>query len=334
MFKKEDFIILSKMSESLFSSHYLIKTCNLPRDVFFELRKMQKTQIIQYEETKLVFFEKKIRQDMRHPFLINILYTFQDYDCLFLVTEMAKGGYLYHYLRSSVFFTKEIVQFYVAEILIAIQYLHKKNLFYNLLIPDNIMLDEAGHIKLRYDFCNLSGMSEETYKKNIEYICVDYVKDKAVNKSSDYWCLGIVMYEMLFGMTPFRGSSYDEIVNNILNKRIKFLNNIDESTAELLYILLDKHAFRRIGKNEDEALLLRKCSFFKGIDWDLMEKRSFKPPLQMKNMIESYKNGVNMARKFCNYFDRKDNDGYGETFVEYTEIESGVTAYCMNLDSR
>lgn len=334
MFKKEDFIILSKMSESLFSCHYLIKTCNLKQEVFFELRMMQKTQIIQYDETKLVFFEKKVRQDIRHPFLVNYVYTFQDYDCLFLVTEMAKGGYLYHYLRSSVFFKKDIVQFYVAEMVLAIQHLHRKNLFYNLLIPDNIMLDEIGHIKLRYDFCNLSGLNEENYKKNIEYISIDYLKDKVVNKSSDYWSLGIIMYEMLFGMTPFRASSYDEIVSNMMNKRIKFLKNIDEPTAELLYILLDKHSFRRIGKHENEAVLIKECAFFKGMDWDLLEKRMIKPPLQMKNMSDSYTNGVSMTRKFHNYFDKKDNDGYGDTFEEYTEIEIGITAYCMNLDTK
>lgn len=322
------------MSESHFSTHYLVKTCNLTQNVFFELRSMQKTQIIQYEETKLLYFERRVRQELRHPYIINIIYTFQDYDCLFIVTEMAKGGYLYHYLRANIFFNKKIVQFYVAEILIIIQYLHKKNLYYNLLTPDNIMLDEDGHIKLRYDFCNLSGMNESNYKKNIEYICIDYIKDKAVYNSSDYWSLGIIMYEMLFGITPFQGSSYEEVVSNMKNKRIRFLKHIDESTTELLYILLDKHAFRRIGKNTEEARLLRKCAFFKGIDWDLMERKMVHSPLLVKNMVDSYTNGVNMSRKFSNYFDKKDNDGYGETFIEYSEPECGAISYCMDLHTQ
>lgn len=225
--------------------------------------------------------------------------------------------HLYSY-RSQI--TPEMVKFYAAQIIVLFEHLHSKNLCYYFLFPENIMLDNKGNIKLKYDYCNLCGLSGAQFNKNVEYVPIDYLKYKRQSWKSDYWQLGIFIYELIFGVSPFKGGCMNETVENIIRRSI---NVEDVVLNDLFRVLLDKHEFRRVNVN------LRRHRYFEGVDWGMIENRRVDGPILPVLKVEC---GREADEEFRNYFWRKDSDGYGDRFRGYEGVERGVLGYYMDLE--
>jgi p70 ribosomal S6 kinase/protein kinase X len=244
--------------------------------------------------------------------------TFQDYDYLYFVSELPKGGFFYYYLRSAKTFPKDITRFYLAEILLGIQYLHTKGYLYRLLSPDTIMITAEGHIKLKFDFLNSIGMIEREYRRSIEYIPIDFVRKNEMFIESDYWSMGNLLYEMLVGHTPFKAKTYEETVQKMLNQPVSYPPHIDEETRDLLSRLLDKYYFRRLGHEPEDRYLLRSHPFFAGINWVSISARKIRPPLLIgENALGGKASGVLLEELFKVDHRKGPEDGYGSIFRYY-----------------
>ncbi|KAM0687660.1 hypothetical protein COBT_001092 [Conglomerata obtusa] len=314
MLSKKDIVILQPLTNGLFFKNYVIKVKNR----FYETRCMKKSQIINLNLQDLIMHEKR---RPRHRYIHNVVCTMQDYDTLFLVTDLPQCGYLYYYLRKYKTFSKKVCVFFAAQIICAFQYLHSKNIIYKLLSPDNIMITADGNIKLRFDFCNMLGLTEEEYVKNVEYIPIDYYKD-GITKSSDYWALGVVLFEFLYGQTPFKDESWEKCLMNVKNRKIDFRG--DEDTQNLLRGLLERHDFKRIGSRTKDRKKIRKMMFFKGIVWDDIENGNISSPfINHKPVIFNCK-GKKMCELYESDLQKREGDGYGATFFGYEKIESDI----------
>ncbi|KAM0676301.1 cytochrome c oxidase subunit 1 [Gurleya vavrai] len=321
MLYKKDIFVLQPLSTNVFYKNYVAQF----KKIFYELRMMKKSQIVNLGIQDIVMYEKK---RPRHRYLVNTVSTLQDYDTLYHLTDLPRCGYLFYYLRKYKTFTKKISTYFTAQILLAIQYLHSKNFLYRLLSPDSIMITEKGNVKLRFDFCNMLGLTEDDYKRNIEYIPVDFYKE-GISKASDYWSIGVILFEMLNGYSPFKEESFEKSLCAVKSKRVEISG--DEDTRNLIKGLLERHSFKRIGyKNKDEKRI-RKMPFFKNIDWDALENGEIESPFMGYKPVNFNEKGKTLHESFQTDMNKREGDGYGSTFYGYDIIDSDISYY-MDLN--
>ncbi len=145
---------------------------------------------------------------MDHPFIVTLRYAFQTPDKLYMVFDFVNGGELFFHLNQEDMFKEDRAKFYSAEILLALQFLHSKNIIYRDLKPENILIDYEGHIKLT-DFGLAKELKDEIHKQNKtktttfcgtpEYLAPEIIRGEKYDESVDYWSLGILLYEMITG---------------------------------------------------------------------------------------------------------------------------------------
>lgn len=221
--------------------------------------------------------------------------------------EFVKGGELFTHLCSRGSFDVQSAKFYIAELVVAIESVHKRNIIYRDLKLENILLDEEGHIKLT-DF----GLSKElikdelnranSYCGTIEYMAPEVVERTAqgYDETVDWWSLGVIAFELMTGCSPFtvdgHSNTSKDIARRILTKRVPFPRNFDKSALDFISRLLEKIPRRRLGrKGVDE---IKHHPFLIDIDWRKCEKRSLEPPIVPK--VSGDMDVTNFAAEFTN----------------------------------
>lgn len=284
--------------------------------IFYTIRILEKRKIAKYDKIDLLRKEYYARMIIRHSFLVNFIDSFQDKKYLFYITDFSSGGHLFEYLRYKESFTKHEAIFYIAEIILVIQYLHSKGLLYRSLFPSNILVTSRGHIKLKFDFLNKQGIHSNEIFKNINYIPFDYLKYGILSKESDYWSIGIILYEMLFGYKPFDDKTGNQIRNNILDGPIYLPKHIDPSTRSILLLLLDRNKARRY-HNFSDPNFIRNHPFFRELDWNQLANLEILPPCQFP-----FPEPVNLtpfATKFDCDYRANETDGFHDLFEYYQQ---------------
>lgn len=158
-----------------------------------------------------------------------------------------------HHLMNEVTFPEKEAMIYAAEILLAIEYLHEKNIIYRDLKPENIMLDEQGHIRL-VDF----GLSKQGQDKERDFVAKSFcgspaylspemLVKKGVGKESDFYCLGAVLYEMLVGEPPYYSDDITTLYLNISSSKLTFPKSLTNEAKGLLTGLLERDPQKRLG---------------------------------------------------------------------------------------
>jgi len=156
---------------------------------------------------KYAMTERNVLSYTHHPFIVRLNYAFQTKNKLYLILDYCPGGDLGKYLLRTGQLDENVARIYIAEIVLAIQYLHRREIIFRDLKPDNIVVDEDGHCKLT-DF----GLSKEGIDDNISassfcgslaYLAPEMLSRKGHGKSVDWYLLGVLLYEMLVGKTPY-----------------------------------------------------------------------------------------------------------------------------------
>ncbi|KAI3654749.1 hypothetical protein MP228_000129 [Amoeboaphelidium protococcarum] len=258
----------------------------------YALKYINKMKCIKMKAVNNVIQERRLLEDIEYPFVVNLRYAFQDDENLFMVLDLMLGGDLRFHLDRAGSMKEEVVRFFVAEVGLGINHLHSKRIVHRDIKPDNVLLDELGHCHLT-DFNIAVRYNENTMLKSVAgsmaYMAPEVVGKKGYFASPDWWSLGVVMYELLFGKRPFRGKSNDALTHAILHDVVQFPNNAEANVGkeclDLLKSLLDRDIDKRIGHGEENFRLFKQHPFFNKeinghgpIDWDLMEQKKFKPP--------------------------------------------------------
>uniref|UniRef100_A0A8C6UDT1 Serum/glucocorticoid regulated kinase 1 n=1 Tax=Neogobius melanostomus TaxID=47308 RepID=A0A8C6UDT1_9GOBI len=188
---------------------------------------------------------------------------------------------LFYHLQRERCFLEPRARFYAAEIASALGYLHSLNIVYRDLKPENILLDSQGHIILT-DF----GLCKENIEPNgttstfcgtPEYLAPEVLHKQPYDRTVDWWCLGAVLYEMLYGLPPFYSRNTAEMYDNILNKPLQLKPNISNAARHLLEGLLQKDRTKRLGC-KDDFLEIKNHIFFSPINWDDLNGKKINPP--------------------------------------------------------
>ncbi|CAL1689713.1 unnamed protein product [Lasius platythorax] len=225
--------------------------------------------------------ERNILVDVEHPFIVRLHYAFQTEGKLYLILDFLRGGDLFSRLSKEVMFTEEDVKFYLAELALALDHIHKLGIIYRDLKPENILLDTEGHISLT-DF----GLSKQplddskaySFCGTVEYMAPEIVNRKGHTFTSDWWSFGVLMFEMLTGALPFQGSNRKETMTQILKAKLGMPHNLSPEAQALLRVLFKRNPANRLGSGGVEEI--KNHIFFATIDWDALYKKEIRPPFK------------------------------------------------------
>lgn len=276
------------------------------RDCLFAMKVLRKQDMIDRKKVKRVLTEREILATSDHPFIITLYCSFQSEDKLYFIMEYCAGGEFFRMLQKQPHrcLSEDVVRFYAAEVLLALEYLHMMGFIYRDLKPENILLHESGHIRLT-DF-DLSKQTVSTLDPTVtkslfsslkkskidtkqiqqfnsfvgteEYIAPEVISGQGHSSSVDWWTFGILIYEMLFGTTPFKGITQGETFANILNNKLIIDKSIpiSKNCKDLLKKLICTDKKKRLG-HKHGAADIKQHPFFKNVKWALI--RSATPPI-------------------------------------------------------
>ena len=337
--KPSSFEKIAKLGEGDVGKVYLVR--EKQTDSLYAMKVISKSEIIKRKKIKRILAEQEILATSNHPFIVTLYHTFQTEEHLYFCMEYCVGGEFFQALqtRNSKCLPEDDARFYICEAVAALEYLHLLGFIYRDLKPENILLHQSGHIMLSdFDLSiqaptskapSIDGTSIDTnicaedFKTNSfvgteEYIAPEVIKGQGHNVSVDWWTLGILLYEMLFGMTPFKGNDINETFSNILKKNISFPNNNSPSRVckDLIKKLLTKEENKRLGSKKGAADL-KAHPWFKKVSWSFL--RNQEPPL----IPVLTSNGYELARPSNESGLSRDDNGLTRSESDYQleEIE-------------
>ena len=250
----------------------------------YAMKILNKDFLIKNKMLKYAITECNILKKSTSPFIITLHYAFQTPENLYMILDYCPGGDLSMQIQIRIF-EEEEAKFYISELILAIDYLHSHNILYRDLKPENILIDSEGHLKLS-DFGLAKENVEGTTKAfcgSPSYLSPEMIQKKESSKASDIYGIGAVLYEMISGTTPFYGDDLKTLYTNITRKKLMFPEYFSDKIKDLLKKMLEKNPGKRIDLDEVKA-----HKFFKDIDWNELEVKSIKPPLDLVKIKENY----------------------------------------------
>ena len=276
-----DFIKLKVLGKGSFGEVLLVKL--KANNKYYAMKILIKKQVKLRHQEAHTKAERDLMVKINCPFIVNIKFAFQDEYKLYIITEFMQGGEMFFHLHKEKKFSNEKARFYIIEIILAIEFLHKHNMLYRDLKPENIMVDSNGHIKLT-DF-GLSKMFTKTKEKAFticgtpQYLAPEILSDDGYDNSVDWWSLGCVMYEMLVGKAPFKIPKGSYLSADLYKKKISIPEYVTPEAKDLISKLLIPNPKNRLGYGKDGAQKIKDHPYFEGINWKDAWDRKLEPPL-------------------------------------------------------
>ncbi len=226
--------------------------------------------------------ERDLMVKIHCPFIVNIKSAFQDEKYLYIISDFMQGGDLYYHIHDKGVLDFEEAQFYISEIVLGLEYLHKNNMIYRDLKPENILLDNKGHVKLTdFGLSKMLNSSDErafTICGTIQYIAPEMFIKKGYDHMIDWWSLGCLMYEMFAGKFAFKIKRNSDINLDLYKQKLQFPRRMDEDAKDLINQLLVVEPKKRLGFGKNGVDKIKKHPFFEGINWDDIWNKNVTPP--------------------------------------------------------
>ena len=242
--------------------------------------------VMEMDDENHILNEKYVLNTIKSPFCLELITTFKDTTYVYFLTEVILGGDLFTLLakKKRLRLDNGDIQFYAGCIILAFEALHEMNIIYRDLKPENILINHKnGYLKL-IDFGLTKKVDEidqrlsNTLCGTIEYLCPEVIQGWSQSFAVDYWTFGILIYEMIYGKTPFEG---DDVYHNILTQDPVF-DDIPENARDLIKGLLNKNVHERLGAGIHAIDDIKKHSFFEDLNFEQLLYQQLKAPFVPK----------------------------------------------------
>lgn len=301
----------------------------------YAMKVLSKKDILQRQEVQHTMSEQSILKHADSPFLVGLKFSFQTADKLYLVLDFMNGGELFYHLARIGRFEESRAKFYAAEIVLALEHLHKHNIIYRDLKPENILLDSCGHVALTdFGLCKENIGDKDTTKTfcgTAEYLAPEVLLGKGYGVAVDWWTLGVLLFELTSGLPPFAGLEVNTMYRKILTESFPFKPYMSPVLCSFIQAVCHKDAKMRLGSGPTGAEEVKKHPFFADVQWDKLLKKQVVPPF--KPDVRSEMDSSNFDPTFTGQEPRlespnnnnshvQDLDFKGFTFYPETEILS------------
>ncbi|CAM8974627.1 hypothetical protein QQ045_028759 [Rhodiola kirilowii] len=258
--------------------------------VIYALKIMDKKFIMKENKTAYVKMERIVLDQLNHPGIVQLCFTFQDTFSIYMGLESCEGGELFDQITRKGRLSEDEARFYAAEVVDTLEYIHSMGLIHRDIKPENLLLTSDGHIKIA-DFGSVKPMEDSnvtvlpnaasddkacTFVGTAAYVPPEVLNSSPATFSNDLWALGCTLYQMLSGTPPFKDASEWLIFQRIIARDLRFPNYFSHDAKDLIDRLLDKDPIRRPGAGPEGYDALKKHHFFNGVNWKKL--RSQVPP--------------------------------------------------------
>ncbi|KAL7155261.1 hypothetical protein ABFS83_03G063100 [Erythranthe nasuta] len=304
----DDFDIIKPISRGAYGKVFLAR--KRATGDLFAIKVLKKLDMLRKNDIDRILAERNILIAVRNPFVVRFFYSFTSTDNLYLVMEYLNGGDLFSLVKKVGCLEEAVARTYIAELVLALEYLHSLGIIHRDLKPDNILIAHDGHIKLT-DFglskiglmnCTTELSTQETEKNYVvdtngqlntdtadshrsavgtpDYLAPEILLGSEHGYASDWWSVGIILFEFITGVPPFNAEHPENIFDNILNRKIPWPSvptEMSYDTQNLIDRLLVHDPDGRLGAKG--ASEVKAHSFFSGVDWDnlTLQKAAFVP---------------------------------------------------------
>ncbi|KAM5473496.1 Serine/threonine-protein kinase [Microsporum audouinii] len=285
-FGPNDFQILKLIGKGTFGQVYQVRKKDTQR--IYAMKVLSKKVIIQKKEIAHTLGERNIlvRTAMTDsPFIVGLKFSFQTPTDLYLVTDYMSGGELFWHLQKEGRFLEARAKFYIAELILALQHLHDHDIVYRDLKPENILLDANGHIALCDFGLSKANLTKDdttnTFCGTTEYLAPEVLlNETGYTKMVDFWSLGVLVFEMCCGWSPFYAEDTQQMYKNIAFGKVRFPRDaLSAEGRNFVKGLLNRNPEHRLGYRDDAKELMAH-PFFHDIDWVVLANKGVIPPFK------------------------------------------------------
>lgn len=273
----DDFDLLTVIGKGSFGKVMQVRKKDTNR--IYAMKIIRKAHIVERDEIEHTVAERNVLAKIKHPFIVNLKFSFQSPEKLYLVLAFVNGGELFKHLQDEGQFEESRAKVYTAQLLLALEHLHKFDIVYRDLKPENILLDYSGNIALcDFGLCKLqmgNGKKTNTFCGTPEYLAPELLIGEGYDKTVDWWTLGVLLYEMLTGLPPFYSENTNEMYRRILHEELSFPPEVSPLARNLLVKLLEKKPDNRLGKGGPQEI--KDDPFFKDINWTKLMRKEITP---------------------------------------------------------
>ncbi|KAJ1916852.1 hypothetical protein H4219_003548 [Mycoemilia scoparia] len=314
----DDFKVLKLIGKGGYGMVYLVQHRLTKR--YFAMKVLRKASILVHSRSiAFTKTERAILEAIQHPFVVKLYYAFQSDRKLFLVLEYISGGELFTHMANERVFTQEQAVFYIAELMLALNHLHKQGIIYRDLKPENILLSADGHLVLTDFGLSKTALNEEEEEEEEEedsddnddkeslgmntnnnsnkkkngktntfcgtpaYMAPEVLdRSRSYDKSVDWWSMGVLLYEMMTGRTPFWGKNHKQIYDSIIKKKVVYPKYMSPDVRDLLSRLLKKQPSKRLGFGPNGFQKIKEHRVFRNVNWKSLESdyMGHEPPIK------------------------------------------------------
>ncbi|GLC74987.1 hypothetical protein PLESTF_001580900 [Pleodorina starrii] len=238
------------------------------------IKAVSKAFIVKNDQISHILDERFLMKRVAgYPFIVTLLGTFQDRDCLYFVMEYMAGGELFTHVRDNGVLNPQATRFYVAQMVLALEHLHGKGIVHRDIKLENVLMSAEGYIKVSdLGFSKVLHDNQRTHTMcgTPDYMAPEIIKGKGHNLAVDWWAVGCVTFELLDGYPPFYAAEIPDIYRRILAHKsgsLKFKPYVEQVSKDFVNQLL--HA-------------VKAHPWFQGYDWEALAERCYMPPYKPK----------------------------------------------------
>lgn len=276
-YRLSDFQIKQTLGKGTFSRVRLV--FHIMEQKHYALKIARKSDMLKLNQVEHCLSEENILAKVDHPFVVNMVGSFQDDARLFMVMEFAAGGEIYSRLRALGKFNNDEARFYTGELVMVLEHLHEMNVMYRDIKPENLLVDAEGHLVVT-DFGFAKVVTDRTFTVcgTPEYAAPEMILGTGHGMAVDWWMLGVLIFEMCAGFPPFYDHQPYQIYQKILDGNPNYPQDFGYRVKLLIDDLLKQDRRKRLGCSKAGARAVKAHRWFSKTNWNAVYCRQAVPP--------------------------------------------------------